>query len=97
MNQLIVSMSEQYPEYDHVLLQGILEWEEARTILADTVSANTALIQGDNLDDTVSPVKGARGLHELNATLTAKQTLIPQCFSLNNPCRISPRQNQSPV
>ena len=58
--ELISSMADQYPEYEHVVLKGIAEWESIEEILAHQAGRNN--VTGMSLDDydaTVSLVKGS--------------------------------------
>lgn len=58
--QLIETMSNDYPEHDHLLLEGIMEWEKSTTILGDgNTKTNIGSITSDEYDDTVSLLKGA--------------------------------------
>ena len=59
-SQLIGSMSKDYPDHDHLVLEGIQEWETADKILAPLEnSSNIDVINADTIDDTVSVLKGA--------------------------------------
>ncbi len=58
--QLLKLMSQDYPDHDHLVLEGIKEWENADRILDPVRSIkNTGVIQSDNINDTVSLLKGA--------------------------------------
>jgi ADP-heptose:LPS heptosyltransferase len=60
--ELMKRMSSQYPTHDHLLLEGIQDWERnyVRTIL-DPVSsiANIKSVNAETIDDTTSLIKGA--------------------------------------
>lgn len=58
--QLLKRMSEDYPEQDHLVLEGIQPWETADKILAPLQDReNVSVINADTIDDTVSVLKGA--------------------------------------
>ena len=55
-------MSSEYPEHDHLLLKGILDWENenVRRILEPLQNLkNTGAIEANSIDETTSLVKGA--------------------------------------
>ena len=59
---LIRRMSGEYPQHDHLVLDGIQEWEKeyVRDILAPLKDHNnTGSIQADTIDDTTALIKGA--------------------------------------
>lgn len=58
--QLLRSMSRDYPEHDHLVLEGIQQWETADKIL-DPIreEKNITAVNTDNIDDTVSLIKGS--------------------------------------
>jgi len=57
---LINRMSAEYPKYDHLILGGIQDWEKSETVLDHTNDANNInSIEADNINDTVSLLKGA--------------------------------------
>lgn len=57
---LLDLMSSDYPDHDHLILEGIQEWETADRILAPLQDMkNVAVINADTIDETVSVLKGA--------------------------------------
>ena len=59
-SQLIKVMSEDYPDHDHLVLEGIQAWETADKILAPLQETdNAGVINADTIDETVSVLKGA--------------------------------------
>jgi ADP-heptose:LPS heptosyltransferase len=82
-SELIERMSSKYPEHDHLILEGILEWEKkfvekileplkniqnTSSILADTIEETTALIKGAAL--LVSNDTGIRHVAIVSGTPT---------------------------
>jgi len=59
-SELLKQMSKDYPEHDHLVLEGIKEWETADKILAPLQkTSNVSVIKADTIDETVSVLKGA--------------------------------------
>lgn len=59
-SKLLKLMSEDYPNHDHLVLEGIQEWETADKILAPLQhSDNIDVIKADTIDETVTVLKGA--------------------------------------
>ena len=59
-SQLIEVMSKDYPDHDHLVLEGIQAWETADKILAPLQkSDNVGVINADTIDETVCVLKGA--------------------------------------
>lgn len=59
-HQLIQNISEQYPDYEHLILEGLKEWESADEILkADAGKTNIQAINADTIEETTSLLKGA--------------------------------------
>ncbi|MDH5387061.1 MAG: glycosyltransferase family 9 protein [Gammaproteobacteria bacterium] len=57
---LLKLMSQDYPNHDHLVLEGINKWETADKILAPLKDINNiGVINADTIDDTVSLLKGA--------------------------------------
>jgi len=57
---LVSRMAEQYPEHEHVVLQGIAEWEKIDDIMAaQQGKANVTGLELDDFDATVALIKGA--------------------------------------
>lgn len=57
---LLELMSKDYPDHDHLVLEGIQEWETADKILAPLQNIkNIDAIKADTIEDTVSVLKGA--------------------------------------
>ncbi len=58
--ELVKQMAERYPEHDHIVLQGIAEWESIDEIMAAQNSRENAIgMKLDDFDATVSLMKGA--------------------------------------
>jgi ADP-heptose:LPS heptosyltransferase len=58
--ELVKQMAVRYPEHDHIVLQGIAEWESIDEIMAaQNDRANVIGMKLDDFDATVSLVKGA--------------------------------------
>jgi ADP-heptose:LPS heptosyltransferase len=58
--ELLGLLSSDYPEHDHLVLEGIQEWETADKILAPLKDKeNIAVISADTIDETESVLKGA--------------------------------------
>jgi len=58
--ELLKRMSASYPEHEHLILEGISEWETADKILHPINNLNNvSAIQTDTIDATVSLLKGA--------------------------------------
>lgn len=59
-SELISIMSRDYPNHDHLVLEGIQPWETADKILSTLENIdNISRINADSLDETVSVLKGA--------------------------------------
>jgi ADP-heptose:LPS heptosyltransferase len=59
-SDLIKVMSKDYPDHDHLVLEGIQAWETADNILAPLQKTdNVDVINADTIDETVSLLKGA--------------------------------------
>ncbi|MGB5278405.1 MAG: glycosyltransferase family 9 protein [Gammaproteobacteria bacterium] len=61
-SELIKRMHTAYPDHDHLVLEGILDWEKkkARAIIEPfNGSVNTGSIQADTIEDTTRLLKGA--------------------------------------
>ena len=59
-SELIKVMSKDYPDHDHLVLEGIQAWETADEILAPLQKTdNIDVINADTIDETVSVLKGA--------------------------------------
>lgn len=58
--KLIGDMAMQYPDHDHLVLEGIQEWEKAETILRplNTIE-NASGISADSIEKTTALLKGA--------------------------------------
>jgi len=57
---LLRQMSQDYPDHEHLVLEGINEWETADKILAPLQNIdNIGVINANTIDDTVSLLKGA--------------------------------------
>jgi ADP-heptose:LPS heptosyltransferase len=57
---LIRNMAVQYPQHDHLLLEGIQDWESAEPILRPLQALeNTAAINADTIEETTALAKGA--------------------------------------
>ncbi|KAF0192015.1 MAG: glycosyl transferase family protein [Gammaproteobacteria bacterium] len=58
--ELITGMAAQYPDYEHIVLEGIAAWESVADIMDKTQHlANVTALKLDDLDGTVALVKGA--------------------------------------
>lgn len=58
---LIADMAEQYPDLDHLVLEGIQEWERADPVLQPLRGReNTGAITADTVEATTALLKGAR-------------------------------------
>lgn len=59
-SQLVGRMAEQFPDHEHIVLQGIAEWENIDDIMANQQGkANVTGLELNDFDATVSLVKGA--------------------------------------
>lgn len=59
-SELIKEMSAEYPRHDHLVLEGIKEWESADEILQATEGIdNVSIVQADTIEETSSLMKGA--------------------------------------
>lgn len=59
-SELIVRMADDYPQYEHVVLQGIAAWEQIDDIMQPLQGReNVTGLRLDDFDETVSLVKGA--------------------------------------
>lgn len=59
-SQLLTEMSQRYPTHDHLVLEGLQQWEKADPILEPLQSVgNVAAIRSDTVEDTTSLLKGA--------------------------------------
>ena len=59
-HQVIQNISKQYPEYEHLILEGLKDWESADEILeADAGKTNIQAITADTIEETTSLLKGA--------------------------------------
>jgi len=58
--RLIELMAGDYPNHDHLLLEGIQDWEKAEPILGPLGSTdNTGAVQADTIEDTTNLIMGA--------------------------------------
>ena len=58
--ELIHKLSQLYPDYDHLVLQGIQPWENADSILDPIRNLNnTAAVSADTIEAAVALIKGA--------------------------------------
>lgn len=58
--ELLQSMAELYPGYDHLVLQGIQEWEKLDKILESFgAMTNVDVIEAETLEKTIALLKGA--------------------------------------
>ncbi len=58
--ELIQRVSEEYPDHEHLILEGIKEWENADEILQDTKNnKNIFAVKADSIEETASLLKGA--------------------------------------
>lgn len=59
-SSLIRDINESYPGYDHLILEGLKEWESADEILRSFGDdSNVHLVRADTIEETVSLLKGA--------------------------------------
>jgi len=59
-SKLINVMSKDYPDHDHLILEGIQAWETADKILSPLQHTdNVDVIKADTIDETVTVLKGA--------------------------------------
>ncbi len=59
-SDLIKNISEQYPNHDHLILEGIKDWESANEILRCAAhDKNVQVVNTETIDDTTSLLKGA--------------------------------------
>ena len=59
--ELITRLSQEYPEYDHVVLEGREEWESIDEIMVKNKQyTNVQGMNIDSLDETIALIKGAR-------------------------------------
>lgn len=57
---LIQEMCTAYPDHDHLVLEGIKEWESADEILQSTADlSNVSVIRADTIEETTALMKGA--------------------------------------
>lgn len=57
---LIKALAQQYPQYDHLVLEGIQTWEKADVILGPlNNTGNTGAINANTIEDTTALLKGA--------------------------------------
>lgn len=100
--QLINDMSNNYPEHDHLLLEGIMEWEKSNVILGENNNkTNIGSIKSDEYDETVSLLKGAElvvandtGIRNLAITC---ETPTVGIFFDTYPFRYWPRDNRHEI
>ncbi|MFC1747705.1 glycosyltransferase family 9 protein [Pseudomonadota bacterium] len=58
--ELVKQMSERYPKHEHIVLEGIADWESIDDIMsAQNGKENVVGLRLDDFDETVSLVKGA--------------------------------------
>jgi ADP-heptose:LPS heptosyltransferase len=58
--KLLGMLCKDYPEHDHLVLEGIQQWETADKILEPLENTNNIdVINADTIDETVSVLKGA--------------------------------------
>ncbi|MBT8129879.1 MAG: glycosyltransferase family 9 protein [Gammaproteobacteria bacterium] len=58
--ELIKEMCTTYPEHDHLVLEGIKEWESADEILQEMANhSNVSVIRADTIEETAALMKGA--------------------------------------
>ena len=58
--ELVVKMADRFPDEDHIVLEGIAEWESIDGLMAQVGSrANAQSIACDSFDDTMSLLQGA--------------------------------------
>lgn len=59
--ELIARMAEKYPKHDHVVIQGVAEWETIEPIMEKLKDySNVMGIKPDSLEDCISWVKGSQ-------------------------------------
>jgi ADP-heptose:LPS heptosyltransferase len=60
-SELISRMSAAYPEYDHIILKGVQQWEIdiAATILESQQNTNVLSLSTDTIEEATSLIKGA--------------------------------------
>ena len=59
-SELIREMAVEFPGHDHLILEGIKEWESADEILQATAGiSNVAVVRADTIEETSSLMKGA--------------------------------------
>lgn len=59
-SDLIKNTAEKYPDHDHLILEGIKDWESADEILRDNAHGkNVQVVNADTIEDTTSLLKGA--------------------------------------
>ena len=59
-HQLIRNISKEYPGHEHLILEGLNEWESADEILkADAGETSIQAITADTIEETISLLKGA--------------------------------------
>ena len=79
-SELIAQMSSKYPEHDHLVLEGILEWEKkyVESVLEPLKNIkNTFSIQANTIEDTTALIKSA-------ALLVANDTGIRHLAIVSN-------------
>ena len=60
-HQLILAVSKEHPDYDHVILEGLKEWETADELLQATKDKeNIYTANADTIEETTSLLKGAK-------------------------------------
>lgn len=102
IKQLMFKMADDYPDHDHLLLEGIMDWEKATAILGDNdMKQNISSIQSDQLGDTISLLKGAdlvlandTGIRNLAITC---ETPTVGIFFESYPFRYWPRSRQHEI
>ena len=58
--ELIQEMCTTYPEHDHLVLEGIKEWESADEILQQTANhSNVSVVRADTIEETAALMKGS--------------------------------------
>ena len=59
-SDLVQQMSNEYPEHDHLILEGIKEWEIADQIIkTSAVNPRVSVIRADTIEETAALMKGA--------------------------------------
>lgn len=59
-SELIRIMAAEYPDHDHLVLEGIQHWEKADAIMQPLAhTANAGVVQADTIEDTTALIKGA--------------------------------------